>query len=99
MGRTGVPALAPFGRALRAFFQGDAAATLLIRRDDGLVAQLPVRHFFRPPGEFTDIERRALDSCRGRVLDTGAGTGIHSLVLQERGLAVEAGRDAEPPRS
>jgi 2-polyprenyl-3-methyl-5-hydroxy-6-metoxy-1,4-benzoquinol methylase len=83
-------AMSPYGLALLAYFQGQADATLVIRRGDGVEAPLPARHFFRSRAEFTSIETTALDRCRGHVLDIGAGTGLHSLVLQERGLAVTA---------
>ncbi len=73
-----------------AYIQGDAAAQFLIRRDDGLEESLPVAHFFRTPKEFSSIEQAALDRCRGRVLDIGAGSGLHSLCLQERGFTVSA---------
>lgn len=66
------------------------AATLILRRDDGHGAPLPVSHFFRPPSAFTPIEEAALARCSGHVLDMGAGTGLHSLVLQEKGLRVTA---------
>ena len=46
--------------------------------------------FFRGPGEFSALDEAALDLCRGRVLDVGAGAGCHSLVLQARGLSVTA---------
>jgi len=83
-------AMAPHGAALLAYFRGDTQAELVIRRDDGLEDRLPVSHFFRPPERFSPIERAALDHCRGHVLDIGAGTGLHSLVLQSRGLTVSA---------
>ena len=45
-------------------------------------------HFFREPAEFTALEQTALDLCRGRILDIGAGTGCHSLALQAQGFSV-----------
>ncbi len=80
-----------FGLALQALHdEGDAGAELILRREDGREGALPVAHFFRGPSDFTPIERAALDLCRGRVLDAGAGSGLHSLVLQRRGLDVTA---------
>lgn len=78
----------PYGRALAAFSAGNAAATLVVLREDGAEAQLPISWFFRKPDQFSVLESTALDLCRGRVLDVGAGTGLHSLVLQSRGLGV-----------
>jgi SAM-dependent methyltransferase len=83
-------ALDPFGLALWEHFQGNTSAVLTIKRDDGVDATLPAGHFFRPPGEFSAIENLALKQCRGRVLDVGAGSGLHSLVLQQRGVSVTA---------
>ena len=83
-------AMQPYGAALRAYFEGDAGAQLLLRRDDGQEVSMPVSHFFREPSDFTTIEKTALRHCRGRVLDVGGGTGLHSLVLQQQGLSVTA---------
>jgi SAM-dependent methyltransferase len=49
---------------------------------------VPIRVFFRGPSEFSALEEAALDLCRGRVLDAGAGAGCHALVLQEQALPV-----------
>ena len=83
-------ALMPFALALVEFLEGDAEAELTVRRDDGLESPIPVSHFFRAPAEFSAIENAAIDRCRGSVLDIGAGTGLHTLVLQSRGLCVTA---------
>jgi SAM-dependent methyltransferase len=83
-------AMQPYGAALAAFYAGTADATLIVRRDDGLETPMPVSFFFRTSNQFTAIEAAALDLCRGSVLDVGAGSGLHSLVLQSRGHRVTA---------
>jgi hypothetical protein len=80
-------AMTPYGRALWAYLHGQSAAELMISRDDGVTVPLPAAVFFREPSQFTPIETRALELCRGQVLDIGAGAGPHSLELQSRGLA------------
>jgi SAM-dependent methyltransferase len=81
-------AMDPHGTAMLAFFHGDTNAELSVRRDDGLEDSIPVRRFFRDASEFTAIEKAVLDRCRGHVLDVGAGSGLHSMVLQEKGRPV-----------
>ncbi len=58
--------------------------------DDFERDEVPVSYFFRGPEEFPPLEQLALELCRGRVLDVGAGSGCHSLALQARGLEVTA---------
>lgn len=82
--------MAPHGLALKAFFEGETTAQLLLRRDDGLESPIPVSFFFREPADFSALELAALERCRGRILDVGAGSGLHSLVLQARGHEVTA---------
>jgi SAM-dependent methyltransferase len=83
-------ALIPHGLAMLGYFQGNSAAQLIVRRDDGVEHSVPVSHFFRPPAEFSPIELAALERCKGHVLDIGAGTGLHSVVMQSRGRMVTA---------
>lgn len=78
----------PHGRALLDFYNGDTTAEVVIHGDDGETEIVPIRVFFRGPSEFSALEDAALELCRGRVLDAGAGAGCHSLVLQEQGLSV-----------
>jgi 2-polyprenyl-3-methyl-5-hydroxy-6-metoxy-1,4-benzoquinol methylase len=83
-------AMGPYGAVLLSYFAGNTGATLILHRDDGQEAQLPVSHFFRRPSTFTPIEIVAIERCSGHVLDLGAGTGLHSLALQQTGIRVTA---------
>jgi SAM-dependent methyltransferase len=46
--------------------------------------------FFRTYQEMPLLERLALDLCRGKILDAGAGAGCHALVLQNNNFDVVA---------
>jgi len=83
-------AMRPFGLALLAYARGDTQVDVVVRRDDGLAVALPMAFFFRSPEAFSDVERTALEACRGRVLDAGAGSGLHTRCLQDRGFTVTA---------
>ncbi|NNF26436.1 MAG: hypothetical protein HKN73_04330 [Gemmatimonadetes bacterium] len=80
--------LLPFGRALRAFHQGDVEAVLDLRWDPGEAASVPVATFFAPPGRGTYVEVAALQRAKGRVIDVGAGSGRFGLAIQARGQPV-----------
>jgi len=79
----------PHAEAMRSYHEGNAAAVIVVYDDFGR-DDVPVSYFFRDPGQFLPYERDALDLCRGRVLDVGAGSGGHSLELQARGMDVTA---------
>ena len=74
---------------MQAYHAGKRDASIVVY-DDYERDEVPVSYFFRRPSEFPALERTALDLCRGRVLDVGAGSGCHSLVLQDRGFDVTA---------
>lgn len=78
----------PYGKALLDYYNGNKKAEIIVRRDDGYESVLPVSVFFRSADELLPGEIEALDQCRGHVLDIGAGSGIHALILQSRGLIV-----------
>lgn len=89
-GRSGREGRALLGRALLDYHRGERDALLVVRSDIEPPAEVPAALFFREPDEFFDFEATAVHACRGRVLDVGAGAGIHSLVLQRRGHDVTA---------
>jgi SAM-dependent methyltransferase len=51
---------------------------------------IPVPYLFRTFDKMPPVEQKALQLCRGRVLDVGSGTGSHALWLQQQGYDVTA---------
>ncbi len=80
----------PFAAAMQQYYAGDTSAKIVVHNDFGERDEYSMAYFYRKPAEFPSLEQTALDLCRGRVLDVGAGAGCHSLALQERGIAVTA---------
>ncbi len=78
------------GQALLDYHHGNHAATLTVHCNVADDEPLPASYFFRPLLQMPDLERLALDECRGRVLDLGAGAGCHALELQSRHTSVKA---------
>ena len=79
-----------FGQALFDYFKGEGKHKLWINNTYGLKEEMPLDVYFRTEDEMPDLELIALNNCRGKVLDIGAGAGSHALILQELGLAVTA---------
>ena len=52
--------------------------------------EMPVRIYFRPMEEMPELEWAALQQCRGKILDIGAGAGSHALALLQLGQEVTA---------
>lgn len=79
-----------YGLALKDYFEGKYEQPLWLRNSYGEPEEMPVEVFFRTKEEMPEIELLALDECRGKILDIGAGVGSHVLVLQSMGHDVTA---------
>ncbi len=80
----------PLGRALIDFCKGKPTPPLIVRSDLAEDDAYEVSYYFREENELPEWERIALSHCKGSILDIGAGSGCHSLILQEQGLPVTA---------
>lgn len=80
----------PMGRAISDYFRTGKAGKLRVFSSMFYEDEIPVQTLFRTFDEMPPQERKAIELCRGRVLDVGAGSGCHSLVLMERGHDVTA---------
>lgn len=80
----------PMGQAVRDYYETGRAGRLRVFSPQFDEDEMPVALLFREEEDMPPLERKALDLCRGRVLDVGAGAGCHSLALQRRGLDVTA---------
>lgn len=80
----------PMGRAILDQVSGRPGHRLIVSSSLFEDDEMPVSHLLRSEDEMPPLERRALELCRGRVLDVGAGAGCHSLALQQRGFNVTA---------
>lgn len=78
------------GRAIADYHSTGKAAKLRVLSSMFYEDEIPVSTLFRTFGEMPPLEQRMMELSRGRVLDVGAGSGCHSLVLMERGLGVKA---------
>ena len=80
----------PMGRAILDYHKSKKASKLRVFSPMFEEDEIPLTTLFRSYEDMPEIERKALDMAKGRILDVGAGAGCHSLVLQERGLDVTA---------
>lgn len=78
----------PMGKAILDYYQYGKAERLRVFSSQFEEDEIPVKQLFRNWGEMPLLERKALSLAKGRILDVGAGSGCHSIYLQESGLDV-----------
>ena len=80
----------PMGRAIAEYFKTNKANKLRVFSPMFEEDEIPLPTLFRSYKAMPEIEKKALDLAKGKVLDVGAGSGCHTLILQEKGLDVTA---------
>lgn len=80
----------PMGAAIYDYWKKGKAGRLRVFSSQFDEDEIPVETLFRKMDEMPVLEQVALQMAQGRILDVGAGSGCHSLVLQEMGKQVLA---------
>lgn len=79
----------PFGEAVVDYFKpGWKFSNIQVFSDLTGIEKINPRYLFRTFKEMPYIEQKALQLCKGKVLDVGACAGSHSIYLQENGFDV-----------
>ena len=78
------------GEALTDHYHQRSPGKLWVNNKYGPKEEMPVDVYFREAEDMPELEWIALQQCKGRVLDIGAGAGSHALTLQRMGFDVTA---------
>jgi cyclopropane fatty-acyl-phospholipid synthase-like methyltransferase len=80
----------PIGLAIQTYVKTKKPFDILVHADLCDDDIIPVEVLFRSFEEMPEPEKLALSKSKGKVLDVGAGAGVHSLELMDRGITVTA---------
>lgn len=80
----------PMGAAIADYQKRGKAAKLRVFSSFFDEDEIPVSQLFRSFEEMPPLEKAALQMATGKILDCGAGSGCHSLALQNMGKEVQA---------
>lgn len=80
----------PLGQAIADYHYHRRPGKLWILNRYGPKEEMPVQAYFRNENEMPALEHAALQLCKGKILDIGAGAGSHALLLQQQGHNVTA---------
>ncbi|MGB0881679.1 MAG: class I SAM-dependent methyltransferase [Vicingaceae bacterium] len=78
------------GKALLDYFNNNYSVNITVKSSISDDDEIPVPYLFRKETELPELEKRALKYCKGKVLDVGAGSGCHTIILNEKGFEVKA---------
>ena len=78
------------GKAIADFYKGNANGKLRVLSPMFEEDEIPLSTLFRSFRDMPKMEQKALKMAKGKTLDVGAGSGCHSLWLQDNGVDVTA---------
>lgn len=78
------------GKALLDFYSGKENIKLDVYSDISEDDEIPMSYFFRKWKDMPEIEKKALEVCKGKILDVGAAAGCHALYLQRKSFNITA---------
>lgn len=79
----------PIGRAIQDFVRQQKDEDIIVKSSICEDDVIPVAHLFRTEAELPELEKIALNQCKGKILDVGGGAGIHANILNNRGFDVQ----------
>ena len=79
-----------FGQAILDYQTNNSPENLITETNISEEDEMDVSYLFRSFSEMPEIEQKALQLSKGKILDVGCGAGSHALYLQEKGLDVTA---------
>ncbi|WP_343485588.1 class I SAM-dependent methyltransferase [Allomuricauda sp. d1] len=79
-----------FGQAVLDFYNGHHTEDIKTFSSFNEEDALPLAHLFREYDDMPILEQKALQRCKGSILDIGCGAGPHSHYLQHHGFDVTA---------
>ncbi len=80
----------PIGQAALDYQNGIRGEQIVVKMNIAEDELLSPAYFFRTFEQMPIQEQEALKRCSGKILDVGAGAGVHSIWLQEQGFDVDS---------
>ena len=78
------------GAALLDYYNNNYSSDIIVKSSISEDDVISIPYLFRLEKELPKLEQTALNLCKGKVLDVGAGSGCHSIILKEKDIDVVA---------
>jgi len=78
----------PIGRAVYNYHFNSINKPIIVHSENFDDDEIETTYLFRTYKQMPALEKRAINLCRGKILDIGACAGVHSVYLQKKGFDV-----------